>query len=445
MGLATSLPFIAFVVWLLAVPMEGMLLAPLGVENALVYFLVPHVATLAVIGTALCRYPLRPFTLAGGAAATGATVLLPHAAVGAPWLLALAGAGSAFLCVRACRHLKRASSPATAAAAGLVGANLLLFVFTVIPLADSVKFYLAAAFLLLPLLAGSAAAGEEDGETSLLPFLPFVFVFQMVSGLMYGPLYGHYARVAVLPGIELLFYAAAVGCGLVVLRRRREGLLAMAIVAAMFAFSLYLIPGPAAVSAAMFAMQGAAGFLDLYLLALLLAQRTTVRAFGLGLAVACAGIAAGKGVSAATGDASHLVAAAANLVLTTSVLLLYLVMRGERRPADPAFAAELLPSSLELSPPVVADGVARVFPDDREDVVPPPVRFNLPPGLRKRFSEQEKSVLGCIVQGMTFRETARELVISESSVKTYMKRIYDKMGVSGKDELLAKLGEEQRS
>ncbi|WP_318258601.1 LuxR C-terminal-related transcriptional regulator [Geobacter anodireducens] len=45
---------------------------------------------------------------------------------------------------------------------------------------------------------------------------------------------------------------------------------------------------------------------------------------------------------------------------------------------------------------------------------------------------------------MTFKEAARELDISESSVKTYMKRIYDKMSVSGKEELLTKLGTEQR-
>lgn len=444
MGLATSLPFIAFVVWLLAVPMEGVLLAPLGVENALVFFLVPHVATLAVIGTVLCRYSIRPFAAVGGATAMGATVLLPNAPAAAPWLLACAGVGSAFLCVRAGSRLRRAPSGTAAAAAALVGANLLLFVFTVIPLADSVKFYLSAAFLMLPLLAGSDAPGERDGENSLLSFLPFVFVFQMVSGLMYGTLYGQYARVAVLPGIELVFYAVAVGGGLVVLRRRREGLLAMAIVAAMFAFSLYLLPGSAAVGPAMFAMQGAAGFLDLYLLVLLLAQRNTLRAFGLGLAVACAGIAAGKGISVAIGDASQLVAAAANLVLTTAVLLLYLVMRGGRRHACSQLPVEHSPP---VEVPLSVEADAGVIERSAAPGKSPqsPVPFSLPAGLRKRFSEQEKSVLGCIVQGMTFRETARELVISESSVKTYMKRIYDKMSVSGKDELLAKLGEEQRS
>lgn len=431
MYLTASLPFIAFVVWLLAVPMEGFLLAPLGVDNAILLFLVPHVATLAVIGALLPQHLLGPFAVAGGATAMGTTVLLPHVDAGAPVLLALAGGGAAFLCVKAGRHLKRAPSVAAAAAVALVAANLVLFVLTVIPLADSVKFYVSAAVLLVPLLARSDAGGEDAGEASLRSFLPFVFVFQIVSGLMYGSLYGHYARVAVLPGSEVVFYALAVGGGVMVLRPRREGLLALAIVAAMFAFSLYLVPGSAPVNAALFVMQAAAGFLDLYLLALLLAQRDTLRAFGLGLAVACAGIAVGKLISLAIGDASQLVVAAANLVLTTSVLLLYLVMRGERRAGAPI-------------PDVTVEAAGVESPGVPEPAGQETVRLILPAGLRKRFSDQEKSVLACIVQGMTFREAARELVISESSVKTYMKRIYDKMNVSGKDELLVKLAEGQR-
>lgn len=434
--ISASLPFIAFVVWLLAVPMDGFLLASLGIENAILYFLLPHVVTLAVIGTVLCRYSLFSLGVAGGAVAIGATVLLPHATAGAPWLLASAGIGSAFVCVRAASHLKHASSVGISAAFGLMTANLLLFLFTAIPLADGVKFYLAATSLLIPVVVRPDASGEDGGETSLPSFLPFVFVFQMVSGLMYGTLYSHYARVAVLPGVEVAFYAIAVAVGWAVLRRRREVLLAMAIVAAMFAFSLYLVPGSASVNAALFAMQGAAGFLDLYILGLLLAQRNHRQALGIGLAVACSGIIVGKGISVAIGDASQLVVAAANLVLTTSVLLLYLVMRGARREVQTEVTA--MPSlSVEGETDVVATPVASKAQE------PSIVPLTLPAGLRKRFSEKEKSVLGCVVQGMTFREAARELAISESSVKTYMRRIYDKMSVSGKDELLAKLGEEQ--
>jgi DNA-binding NarL/FixJ family response regulator len=421
-----SLPFTAFVVWLLSVPMEGFLLVPLGVRNALLFFLVPHVTILLAIGTVCPRRFFFPLAVAGGAVAAGATLLLPHFPAAAPWLLVLAGVGAAFLVVLTGVYLKRSPSMAVAAALGLAAANLFLFFFSVIPLSDRIKFPLAAVLLLVPTLMRSDAESQDDGESNLLWFLPFVFVFQIVSGLMYGILYGHYARAALFPGAELFFYVFAVGGGLPILRRRREWLLALAIVTAMFAFSLYLLPGIVPVNAAMFAMQGAAGFLDLYLLALLLAQRDAIRAFGCGLAAGCSGIALGKVIALAIGDASQMVVAAANLTLTLSVLLLYRVMQREQ-------------GSRGLLSPAVAKPTAVESFDAPEAYVRPAAPLVLPPGLRKRFSEQEKSVLACVARGMTFREAARELVISESSVKTYMKRIYDKMSVSGKEELLVKL------
>lgn len=428
MPFKASLPFTFFVVWLLSVPMEGFLLAPLGVRNALLYFLVPLVLAFLVIVTVCPRRFFRPLAVVGAAVAAGATLLLPHLPAAAPWLLGLAGCGAAFVTISTGSYLKRSPLTAVAAALGLAAANLLLFFFSVAPLADGIKFPLAAVLLLVPMLASTDGESQGDGESNLLPFLPFVFVFQIVSGLMYGILYGHYAGTALLPGVEVLFYVVAVCGGLLVLQRRREGLLALAIVTAMFAFSLYLLPGVVPVNAAMFAMQGAAGFFDLYLLALLTAQRDTIRSFGCGLAVNCSGIALGKVLSLALGDASQSVVAAANLALALSILLLYRVMLEEQR------SRELLSSTTTKPVEFNSSGIS-------EADVRPANQVVLSPALRKRFSVQEKSVLDCVVRGMTFREAARELVISESSVKTYMKRIYEKMSVSGKEELLVKLGE----
>jgi DNA-binding CsgD family transcriptional regulator len=430
MTLRASLPFVAFVVWLLSVPMEGFLLAHLGLDNAILFFLIPHVGTLAFIGTVFPQRMLSLVAVVGGIAAMISTVLIAHFPPGAHWFLAIAGVGSSFVCVKAGIILKRSPCVAMSAAIGLAAANVLLFAFMAVPLPDSFKSPAAAALLLVPMLARPWPEGEADGESTLVPFLPFVFVFQIVSGLMYGALYRDYAQAAYFPGIELVFYVIAVMAGLALLHRRRETLLALAIVSAMFAFSMFLMEGPVSVNAALFAMQAAAGFLDFYLLALLLAQQNSLRAFGVGLAVTCAGIAAGKAVSLLIGEASHLVVAVANLVLTSSVLVLYLLMRSERRLDAPAL--QVMASMTEA-----AETVDVVAGD-----VQPQSELVLPAGLRKRFSEQEKSVLACVVQGMTFKEAARELAISESSVKTYMKRVYDKMNVSGKEELLAKLGDE---
>jgi hypothetical protein len=49
--------------------------------------------------------------------------------------------------------------------------------------------------------------------------------------------------------------------------------------------------------------------------------------------------------------------------------------------------------------------------------------------LQNKVVEKEKAVVELVFHGRTFKETAKELGISESSVKTYMKRVYEKMGL----------------
>ena len=79
----------------------------------------------------------------------------------------------------------------------------------------------------------------------------------------------------------------------------------------------------------------------------------------------------------------------------------------------------------------------RLEPEERQQQRP--AGITLSPALRKRLSEREKAVLDCVLLKKTFRETAEDLSLSESSVKTYMKRIYEKTGVTGKEELLTVL------
>jgi DNA-binding CsgD family transcriptional regulator len=54
-------------------------------------------------------------------------------------------------------------------------------------------------------------------------------------------------------------------------------------------------------------------------------------------------------------------------------------------------------------------------------------------------------VLRGVARRRTYKQVAHELGISESSVKTYMHRIYEKSGVSNKRQLLARLQGEGRS
>lgn len=57
------------------------------------------------------------------------------------------------------------------------------------------------------------------------------------------------------------------------------------------------------------------------------------------------------------------------------------------------------------------------------------------------LSEREKEVLPWLVQGLSYEQIADRLCISHSTVKTHVRRIYQKMGVSGKIALISRLKE----
>jgi len=53
-----------------------------------------------------------------------------------------------------------------------------------------------------------------------------------------------------------------------------------------------------------------------------------------------------------------------------------------------------------------------------------------------QLSKRELEVVGCVAQGMTNREIAKRLDLSEHTVKNYLFKVYDKLGVSSRVELL---------
>jgi DNA-binding CsgD family transcriptional regulator len=52
------------------------------------------------------------------------------------------------------------------------------------------------------------------------------------------------------------------------------------------------------------------------------------------------------------------------------------------------------------------------------------------------LSKREEEVVACVAEGLTNREIARQLTLSEHTVKNYLFRIFDKLGISGRVELV---------
>jgi DNA-binding NarL/FixJ family response regulator len=60
-----------------------------------------------------------------------------------------------------------------------------------------------------------------------------------------------------------------------------------------------------------------------------------------------------------------------------------------------------------------------------------------PAGLKTqpKFSEKELSIIACITRGMRNKEIAHEIGTSEQVIKNYLRKIYEKLGVSDRLEL----------
>lgn len=394
--------FALFVLWLTAFPMSGPLLSDNG---EMTWFLWGHVFTLL----ACARFadgPLFRILLTAGTLATALMTVAygQFAPAAAAPLLLLLGIASGPLLIHLLTLLKGGRRPVLLAALGMGLGNLAAIGLDLLPLAPTAKLVLLGgawpAILFIPAPSGTPNRGPTPG---LSRYLWFVLAFQLVSGLMYGQLWPAYGRTALLPGIELLVYALAVLSVVRLADRDPQLTLLLGVTTAILAFaSWHLLATPLGEHAGLFAMMIAGGIVDLFLVARVLSCDNPARAAGYGMAASAAGIAMGQWLASQLGPAIQTVSFIALVVLNVAVIAL--VLRGR-------------------------SGVART------NVSPGEAMPSLPDAIRLALSEKEHEVLLAVLRYRTYREVGEALSISESSVKTYMQRIFHKTGVFSKRQL----------
>jgi len=423
--LLPTLSFAAFVLWLLAVPMNGPLIAEIGIDNSLRWFLLPHVLALVVVGTSFPRPLFTRLAPVATSLTLAFSLLLPLVPELGKLLLVLLSVSGAFVALRACKCLHCSPSPLNNAAGGLIVANLALFIVFRFP-AGGLPLFMFATLPLSLLLIPTTEQQPISSDTSLKlrHYLPFILIFHVVSGLMYSVIYPAYQKLAVPGGVELPFYMVAVIGAVFLVRINREIPLIIGVVLGMGSFIVLQWQQPASAMLSLFIMQTGQGFIDLFLLAFLLRFADPLRAFGIGLATLCLGIYGGQLLGDLLSNHAGSVAMFGHLFLNLAVLTLYLLHRRQA-------TQSLHNTSSSYDPPDAAHKNVEAI--------------QIPDHLRPLLSERELLVLGQTLKGTTYKEIATDLDISESTVKTYMKRICDKFGVSGKRNLLQRLSQPDNS
>lgn len=397
-----ALSFAGFTLWLLAFAMAGPLQAGRETPDALWLFLVPHILTLILIGIFASR-ELTAITVSGTLLAIAATISFLLYPASATLAIVVAGVGGAALAVRVGVQLSQSQNPGLSAFQGLILANLLLVAVETLPLPMPFKYLLVIILMAVTLV--SVSSGKARGEIKpLVSVLVFAFIYHLIAGFLYGYIFPLYQQSAWFDGVELIPYCLAVGMALYVFRKHQIVPLFIGVVLAMTA-CVFLYPmTDFGTNLGMWTMQGASGFVDLFLVAYLVTWQNPVRAFAAGCATICSGIFAGSWVSGALATNPELLIFAASVILNLAALSLFLVYRQNRT----------------------------VFPA-------PPEKDSNGLHLSKLLSEREFMVLKMVMNGARYREVALAMSISESSVKTYMNRIFEKTHTRGKKQLLKNL------
>jgi len=387
------LAFGAFVLWLLALPMEGELLKGLGLSRNLhSTFLTLHLAGALSVALFLYRFP-EALKFSAPAAAL-LTALLPFGRGAEGALMGALGFSSGILSAYAASSLGRFKKPAAVAAAGLIGGNLLL-----IPLTAAVKAFPG----LTPLATVAVGLGltgalllpvpeARGGEKELRRGAPLIFLLYLLLGNSY--LYLHFKSPL---GLDNAVYGAAVGLALWLRGKREELLLpATVLLLGVSVIAVSLEGGLASLAL----IQSSAGLADLFTLNLLFKSGSSLRGAGVVIGATVGGIFAGLPFRELFGGWGSTAPLIGNFAISALFALSYLSIRKN--------------SGLE-------ERLKRL-------------------GLsRESFSKREWQVLEGVYGGKSLKEIAEEIGVSESSVKTYLGRVYRKVGVGGKRELLSKL------
>ncbi|HTR40783.1 MAG TPA: response regulator transcription factor [Pseudomonadales bacterium] len=66
-------------------------------------------------------------------------------------------------------------------------------------------------------------------------------------------------------------------------------------------------------------------------------------------------------------------------------------------------------------------------------------------GEQPHFTSREQSVLDCLANGLTYKQTADQLSISIPTIRSYLRRIYEKLHVQSRTEAVAKYMQHQEN
>jgi len=414
--MSVMLSFSIYLTWLYSIPLEGTLLPGWVDPFHIFYFLAAHVPGFWV----LTKIPesRRPLVIRCSfpAMALLTWALLIPQTESRPLFLAMGFVGAPAV-AGVLDVLRRNRRPLWSAALSLLAANLGTFLLHHLPVDLSLKIASVGFIVVSPLFVmkwngeGQGAVTLADKSSMPLEFFGLLFaMFYISGGLMFGYLAPRVAEVPIPANSYTLGYLVMIPVGCFLMQRSYDAVIGLSVLLGVAGFTLLSFDSDATLVLGMVLTQASFGVSDMLVIGLTQMENRRFHEICFIMGTMCFGILSGSLIVMFFGQYLSVLVAAANIMMVF-VLVLYNQLRmrqlkqeGKKEPADEA---------------VVGD-----FFDHPE---------------MECLSEMECQVLRHVMEGATYKTTGQALDIAESTVKTYMQRMFQKFDCTNKKALLTRV------
>ncbi|WP_068550648.1 helix-turn-helix domain-containing protein [Thermosulfidibacter takaii] len=343
------------------------------------------------------------------------TCLFPFFTGYEPYTLTIIGISSAVVIVRIGCILANTDDHVLSSAFGLAIGNVFLALLLALKLPE--RFFFLIIGLPLSIALFSRCPDQQKGRLGdIMFYLPLVSMFYLFIGTFYVCLMPAYIKYMYLNGIELAFYILAVLLSAYLFSIKPELSFAVGVSLGLIATSFLHNFNKLNSNLAMFTVQAAVGFTDVFCFGLFLKHKeNAAQRFGIGAGCMLAGPAVGMSIINLE-KWPLILSTYGNFILAFLFIAFHLtnLIKAKPKSLQQAFDENTVEDKLK------ALCSSRGISSDT-------------------LSYREWETLKLCATGLTIKEIAEKLEISESSVKTYLRRAYIKLDVNSKKEFLALL------
>ncbi len=423
--LKEALTLAFYVFWLISFPLKGHLISTNG-NYTISYFIVPHIIGLFASSRLIKETDWSKISSFCTLMVILATILFPIISTYKHILLIFVGFFSAAVVLRTLSILSISPKPLLSIGVGLAIGNIFVSLLSFLPLYMPLKFFIISLALLYIIFISPSEIRETDLKDLKLR-LPFIYFFYLIGGFLYGFLIDEYKKIAIVDNLELAFYVIFALVGIYIINKNKEFALGFGIFLSMLAFSLFKVGDIYSINISMFLLQASFAIIDFYLIFILIENGFNIKRVSYGLGVMCLAILSGELISINASYTLNYLIVFGNIALTLSFFIFYFLwgkyyIKSENYKNLKDYAllkTDKNPSNVQQNNLDPIDKIISSCPI--------------------KFSHQEKEVLKHLIKGETYKTIAMSLQISESSVKTYVRRICEKLNVHGRDAIIKAL------